>query len=428
MSVVRRVAVVLGAAGVLALAASCSSKGSTNPPPPVYTISKVTGDSQVAEFGTMLPAPIAVLVQDGSGAPAAGVTVSWALSSTLQGTVSAPSSTTDASGHAGVTWTLAANVAAKAQTVDASVTGGSVVRFTAFSQVGGAFFISSVSGLNQTDTVRSTLGQPFVVLVTDHALAPVPGVHVAFTPLSGGGSMSADTAITDVAGHAASTLTLGDTAETNLVAATVTGLTGSPVSLRATATAGLAAAMSMGTGNAQTAFRTTTLPNPHTVIVRDAYGNPVAGFTVHWVPGIGGGSVSDSTPVSGSDGVASTVVTLGDSTGSQTDTARAALAGSPITFTSTATVPPSTADVTVGPGISYAPTSVTVAVNGTVTWTWAPNSLQHTVTFLTAPGPLPAGSAVMTSGTFSVTFTQAGTYTYDCVIHGTAMKGTVIVL
>jgi hypothetical protein len=32
------------------------------------------------------------------------------------------------------------------------------------------------------------------------------------------------------------------------------------------------------------------------------------------------------------------------------------------------------------------------------------------------------------SGTYSVTFANAGTYRYDCSVHGQAMTGTIVVL
>lgn len=83
--------------------------------------------------------------------------------------------------------------------------------------------------------------------------------------------------------------------------------------------------------------------------------------------------------------------------------------------------------MTVGPGIMYAPTTVTVASGGTVTWTWASGSLSHGVQWMTAPGTLPMNSVVQSAGTFQLTFTTPGTYTYDCAIHGTAMTGQVIV-
>src|SRR5690348_3193611 len=53
----RPLALLIGIAGTAALAYACSSKGTTNPPPPpTYTISKVSGDSQVGSANTALGA------------------------------------------------------------------------------------------------------------------------------------------------------------------------------------------------------------------------------------------------------------------------------------------------------------------------------------------------------------------------------------
>jgi plastocyanin len=62
-----------------------------------------------------------------------------------------------------------------------------------------------------------------------------------------------------------------------------------------------------------------------------------------------------------------------------------------------------------------------------VTFTWAPNSIAHGVQWLAGPGTLPANSAVQTSGTYQATFTTPGTYTYNCIVHGASMSGTVTV-
>src|SRR2546430_3713208 len=75
-------------------------------------------------------------------------------------------------------------------------------------------------------------------------------------------------------------------------------------------------------------------------IVRDQFGNPVAGVGVTFAPGTGGGSVSPTSPVTtGADGVAAvTSWTLGTVAGPNTLTAASGtLAGSPITFSATAT-------------------------------------------------------------------------------------------
>lgn len=71
---------------------------------------------------------------------------------------------------------------------------------------------------------------------------------------------------------------------------------------------------------------------------------------------------------------------------------------------------------------SFSPSATTVAVGTTVTWTWAQGSVTHNVTFSDG-----TASADMSSGTYSRTFNTAGTYSYTCTIHGSAMSGTITV-
>ena len=70
---------------------------------------------------------------------------------------------------------------------------------------------------------------------------------------------------------------------------------------------------------------------------------------------------------------------------------------------------------------AFSPSSLTVAVNSTVTWTNA-DSAPHTVTFDDGPDckTLAGGASE------NVLFTVAGTYPYHCNIHS-SMKGTVVV-
>ena len=70
----------------------------------------------------------------------------------------------------------------------------------------------------------------------------------------------------------------------------------------------------------------------------------------------------------------------------------------------------------------------TVAVGGTVTWTWTNNlgvshSVQSQGSTAFASSPIMSGSGQ----TYAVTFTAPGTYQYDCAVHGTAMTGTIVV-
>jgi Big-like domain-containing protein len=79
------------------------------------------------------------------------------------------------------------------------------------------------------------------------------------------------------------------------------------------------------------------LSQPLVVQVKDVPGNPVPGFTVNWSV-VGGGSVSNATTVTGADGTTSVTRTLGTIAGPQTTLASSpGLAGSPVTFTHTAT-------------------------------------------------------------------------------------------
>ena len=79
--------------------------------------------------------------------------------------------------------------------------------------------------------------------------------------------------------------------------------------------------------------------------------------------------------------------------------------------------------VTVGNNF-YSPADLGVALNATVTWTWAEGAATHTVTFNDG-GP---SSQPQSSGTFQRTFATAGTYTYFCTVHGAAvMHGSVTV-
>lgn len=73
---------------------------------------------------------------------------------------------------------------------------------------------------------------------------------------------------------------------------------------------------------------------------------------------------------------------------------------------------------------SYSPATVTVTPGTTVTWTWSSsNYASHSVTFNDGN----ESSAAKTSGTHQRTFTNAGTFTYYCEVHGTGMSGSVVV-
>ena len=70
----------------------------------------------------------------------------------------------------------------------------------------------------------------------------------------------------------------------------------------------------------------------------------------------------------------------------------------------------------------------TVAVGGTVTWTWRnTGSVPHSIESLCSPAF--ASSTVETGdgSSYQVRFSVPGTYQYDCAVHGALMSGTIIV-
>ena len=75
--------------------------------------------------------------------------------------------------------------------------------------------------------------------------------------------------------------------------------------------------------------------------------------------------------------------------------------------------------------LAFSPASVTVPVGGTVTWTNS-DPVGHTVTSM-GKGPLAlASTTIDAGGTYSHTFTAAGTYQYYCAIHPDMMATVVV--
>jgi plastocyanin len=195
-------------------------------------------------------------------------------------------------------------------------------------------------------------------------------------------------------------------------------------------------------GNGQTGEINTALTEPVQARVTDEFGNAVADVPVSWTAT--GAAVSAPTVPSDAAGISQVAVTLGGTAGPITIIAASeALEGSPVTFTATATEPaaiPTTASVAVQDNnflsvrnATTNPAVDTVAVGGSVTWTWAastgaphnitpPDSPTFTGRETVDPPPLPAPH--------TATFAAAGTYTYYCTFHGSpgsGMSGRIVV-
>jgi predicted lipoprotein with Yx(FWY)xxD motif len=72
---------------------------------------------------------------------------------------------------------------------------------------------------------------------------------------------------------------------------------------------------------------------------------------------------------------------------------------------------------------AFSPTTLTIPVGTTVTWT-NQDSTAHTVTSDT--GAWPDSGSIDTGKSFSVTFKKAGTFTYHCAIHATMTASIVV--
>jgi hypothetical protein len=111
----------------------------------------------------------------------------------------------------------------------------------------------------------------------------------------------------------------------------------SELSFSVTCTAAATSRLEKVSGDPQTGPVGTVLGAPLVVQVIDGSGNAVQGVAISWSV-TGGGSVSETSTLTGANGQASVTRTLGGTVAQQTTVATAeGLAGSPVTFTHTAT-------------------------------------------------------------------------------------------
>ena len=177
-------------------------------------------------------------------------------------------------------------------------------------------------------------------------------------------------------------------------------------------------ALAAASGHNQSATVGQALANP-IVVALTLDGSGVSGTTVSWAVTAGGGSVSPGTSTTDGSGMASTDWTLGPNAGANSVLASGTgVTGSPVTFAATGIG--MTASVSVLDNF-FDPTSSTILAGGTVTWTWG-GGVDHNVTFSAG-----SSSGTRTAGTFARTFADAGSFGYQCTIHGSSMSGTIVV-
>ena len=165
----------------------------------------------------------------------------------------------------------------------------------------------------QNGEVGKPLSQ-FLVIVGDGSENVLAGVPVTFGVTAGGGSVDAATVITNNAGAASTTWTLGRTAgaDNNSLTVQVAGYQGPPPLITVSAYAGPPVRLTIVSGNLQSGMAGVGLPEPLVVLLRDGSGQPTPGAVVQWTTydDWGYGRVVSRTSTTNALGHASTTVAL----------------------------------------------------------------------------------------------------------------------
>lgn len=198
--------------------------------------------------------------------------------------------------------------------------------------------LQPVSGDQQLAVVGTEAALPLVVKAVDAAGNPLSGQTINFRVLSGGGSLSGSSAVTDAQGQAGVRWTLGKvTADSQKVEAQA-GTAGPTLVFRATARSDNPRTVAYLAGNGQTGPAGAVLPESLAVIVRDQYGNPAEGAIVAWAATSGGGTLLPAQSQSNAAGIARSAWQLGPTLGTQGAVAQTSQGS--VFFGATATTPP----------------------------------------------------------------------------------------
>jgi len=417
--------------------AACGGDGSG--PPQEASRLAFTVQPSTAVAGQLISPPIQVALQDASGSVVGGAENAVTLS-LVPGPGAALGGTATVTAAAGVATfaDLSVSQPGTGYTLNATAAGLPAATSAAFdvtTPASAPATIAPAGGDGQIALVGQAVSVAPSVQVTDGTGLPVGNVSVTFSVGSGGGSGTGLDQVTNASGVATvGQWTLGTTAGANTLLATATGLSGSPVTFTATASPGPPAAISRHGGDGQSAMVDAEVAEAPSVLVADGFGNPVPGVTVTFEVKSGGGDITGSTAATGSDGAATVGSwSLGSSPGPNTLQATSGtLAGSPLTFSATATPVPTSASVEVrnnfyrsarngsggNVGIFGEAAVDTIAAGGSVTWEWVGQN--HNVTPFEAT--FTASNTQGAPFTFGpISFNSPGMYTYYCTIHGSVL-------
>ena len=297
---------------VALLAVGCSQdQGPTGPR--IAALKVASGNGQTGSIGAVLPQPLVVRVADQRDVAVVGAVVSFTVTGG-NGVATPQIDTTDASGLAQTTFRLGGSLGV--QTVAAAFADLPAVSFIVNATTAPASKLGAIAGDAQTSKVGNTLTSELAVRVTDAFDNPKSGVPIAFAVITGGGTVSSPTVLSDAQGISRTKWTLGTIAGTQALAVSAGAIV--PLSFTATATPEGASQILIVSGSGQTGSPGASLGDSIVVKVADQFGNGVGGVTVDWVGAAGNGSASPSTTVSNSSGRTATKWTVGSSGGPMT--------------------------------------------------------------------------------------------------------------
>jgi hypothetical protein len=215
-------------AGAVAIAA-CAGDKATEPDSTPASLIVVQGTNQAVQGGKELPNAIVLRVLTADGKPVEKVPIGFTVA-TGGGSVTPGSVLTDANGEARTKWVLGPTV--PEQTLRAEVAGIDPITIAASAIVPTAVIIAQ--GNNQSGRVSTALATAIVVRVVGLNNTPIIGVPVAFQITAGAGVITPQSALTNSFGEVNVKWTLGPSAGSNSLTASVASLAPTPVFATAT--------------------------------------------------------------------------------------------------------------------------------------------------------------------------------------------------
>jgi Bacterial Ig-like domain (group 1) len=208
-------------AAVIAVGSACGKDAATTQVSVATSIVANAGSSgQTGAISGMLAAPISVHVTNQGATAMSGAIVTWSVVAP-GGSIDSATSTTNSNGDAITHWTLGSIVGA--QSLKATIVGGSFVSITANAVAGASTLLAKVSGDAQTVAGAGTVSAAMVVKLTDALGNPVIGATITWASGSGG-TLSATSTTTDATGRAQITVTTAATARLYSIGATASGI------------------------------------------------------------------------------------------------------------------------------------------------------------------------------------------------------------